>query len=126
MCWVPERREIQIREGEGLSGGNSSVHSTIKLGAYTGRLANIKLEGMNNLSPNLTTVHLDSPLVVLTPDPLEYAPLPGRLGKPSGYPPTSTGAYMGCSRRRSPPPTPHRTTPLHGCTPPLVGLNRTG
>ena len=40
MCRAPERREIQIREGEVLSGGNSSVHSSIKLGAYAGILAN--------------------------------------------------------------------------------------
>ena len=32
MCWAPERREIQIGEREGLIGGNSSVHSSIKLG----------------------------------------------------------------------------------------------
>ena len=49
---APERREIQIGEGEGLSGGNSSVHISIKLGAYAGRLANLNPAGMNNPSPN--------------------------------------------------------------------------
>ena len=29
MCWAPERREIKTGEGEGLSGSNSSVHSSI-------------------------------------------------------------------------------------------------
>ena len=37
MCWAPECRDIQIRGGEGLSGGNYIVHSSIKLGAYAGR-----------------------------------------------------------------------------------------
>ena len=71
MCWAPERREIQIREGEGFSDGNSSVHSSIKLGAYAGRLANLNLAGMNNPRPYLTTVYLDTSLVDPTPDPLE-------------------------------------------------------
>ena len=55
MGRAPERREIQIGEGGVLSGGNS-VHSRIKLGAYTGRFTNISLEEMNNPSSNLTTV----------------------------------------------------------------------
>ena len=46
--WAPERREIQIGEGRGFSGGNSSVHSSIKLVAYAGRLANLNLVGINN------------------------------------------------------------------------------
>ena len=88
-CQAPERREIQIGEGEGLSGG-TSVHSSIKLGAYTGRFINLSLAGMNNPSPNLTTVYLDTPLVGPTPELLEYVPSPGRLGQPSGYPPIIT------------------------------------
>ena len=59
---VPDHREIQIGEGEGLS-GRTSVHSGIKLSAYAGRFTNISLAGMNNPSPNLTTVYLDTPLV---------------------------------------------------------------
>ena len=104
--WAPERREIHIGEGEGLSGGNSSVHISIKLGAYAGRLADLNLAGINNLSPNLTTVYLDTPLVGPTPEPLEYVPSPGLLGQPSGYPLTSTGAYIGGSINRPPPPPP--------------------
>ena len=69
-------------------------------------VANINLAGMNNSCPNLTTFYLDTPLVGLSPEPLEYAPSPGRLRQPSGYPPTSTGAYIGGSRRRPTPPPP--------------------
>ena len=117
-CWAPECREIQIGEGEGLSGGNYSVHSGIKLGAYAGRLDNLNLSGMNNPSPNLTTVYLDTPLVGPTLDPLEYVSLSGRLGQPSRYPLTSTGAYIGGSRRRPPsPPPPYHTHPrMHPST----------
>ena len=39
---APDRREIQIREGGGLSGG-ARVHSSIKLGAYAGTFTNISL-----------------------------------------------------------------------------------
>ena len=67
---APEHRELQIGDGEGLRSGNSSVNSSIKLGAYTGRLANINLSGINNPSPNLTTVYLDTPLSGPTPEPL--------------------------------------------------------
>ena len=73
-CQAPERRDIHIGEGEGLSGG-TSVHSSIKLGAYAGRFTNINLAGMNNLIPNLNTVYLDTPLVGPTPESLEYVPL---------------------------------------------------
>ena len=72
VCREPECREIQIGEGEGLSGGNSSVHISTRLGAYTGRSANLNLLGMNNPSSNLTTVYLDTPLVGPTPEPLEH------------------------------------------------------
>ena len=74
-----EDRDTILEEGEGLSGGNSSVHSSIKLGAYAGRLDNLNLSGINNPSPNLTTVYLDTPLVGPTPEPLEYVPSPGHL-----------------------------------------------
>ena len=77
---APESREIQIGEGKGLIGGNSSVYSSIKLGAYAGRLNNLNLSGKNNPILNLTTVYLDTPLVDITPDPLEYAPSQGCLG----------------------------------------------
>ena len=90
--WVPECRDIQIGEGEGLSGGNYSVHGTIKLGTYAGRLANLNLAGINYPSPNLNTVYLDTPLVGPTPEPLEYAPSPGRPGQPIRYPPTIAGS----------------------------------
>ena len=61
-CRTPERRKIQIREMEGLSAGNYSVHSSIKLGAYAGRLANLNLAGINNPGTNLTTVYLYTPI----------------------------------------------------------------
>ena len=124
-CWAPDHRVIQIREEEGSNGGNSSVHISIKFGSYKGRLAKLNLAGMNNPSPNLTTLHLDTPVVVPTTDPLEYVTSPGHLGQPSGYPPTSTGAYIGGSRRHLL-PHPHRTTLTHRYTPPLVGSNHTG
>ena len=79
LGWAPERMEFPIREGGGLSGG-TSVNSFSKLGAYADRFNHINLSRMNNLSPNLTTVYLDTPLVGPTPDPLEYVPSPGRLG----------------------------------------------
>ena len=88
--WSPEHRELLIREGEGLSGGPSSVNISIKLGALLGIFANINLVGITNTSPDLTTVYLDTPLVSPTPEPLEYLPSPGRLGQHSGYPLTST------------------------------------
>ena len=89
MAWAHDRREIYIREGGGFSAGNSSINISIKLGGYAGRLANLNLAGIINPSPNLTTVYLDTPLVGPTPESLEYVPFPGRLGQPSGYPPSS-------------------------------------
>ena len=103
---APDRREIQIREGGGLSGG-ARVHSSIKLGAYAGTFTNISLAGMNKPSPNLTTFYLDTPLVGLTPDPLYYVPYPGCLGQPCGYPTIITvggPSTVGFKRRPSPPP----------------------
>ena len=102
---APDRRELLIEEGEGLSGGPSSVNISIKLGAYAGRLANLNLAGIHNPIPNLSTVYLDTPLVGPTPDPLEYALSLGRLGHPSGYPLTST-QDKGSQRRLPPPPPP--------------------
>ena len=58
----------------------------MKVGGYAGRFTNLNLAGMNKPSPNLTTVYLDTPLVVPTPDLLEYVPSPDRLGHPSRYP----------------------------------------
>ena len=89
-CWAPEHREIHIREGVGLSGG-TSVHSSIKFGAYADRSTNLSLAGINNPSPNLTTVYLDNPLVGPIPEPLEYVPVPGHLGQLSRYPLISIG-----------------------------------
>ena len=100
-----ERRDTPLGEGGGLS-GRASVNSSIKLGAYAGRLDNLNLAGINNPIPNLTTVNLDIPLVGPTPEPLEYIPLPCRLGQPSWYPPGSTGSYSGGARRHPPPPPP--------------------
>ena len=71
--------------------GNISVTSSLNLGAYKGRLDNLNLAGINNPRPNLTTMYLDTPLVGPTPEPLEYVLSSGRLGRPRGYPPSSTG-----------------------------------
>ena len=94
-----------------MSGG-TSLNSSIKLGADIVRFTNLILAGMNKPIPNLTTVYLDTPLVGLTPDPLEYVPLPGRVGKPSGYPLIITGGgpHTGGYKRR-PPPSPYSTHP---------------
>ena len=62
-----ERREIILVEGEGLSGGLSSINSSIKLGAYAGILASLNLAGNINPNPNLTIVYLYTPLVGPTP-----------------------------------------------------------
>ena len=104
-CRSPDCREIQIREGGVLSGG-TSLNSSIKLGADIVRFTNLILAGMNNPSPNLTTVYLDTPLVEPTPDPLEYVSLPGRLGQPCSYTPIITGGgpSTGGFKRRPPPP----------------------
>ena len=110
---APERRELQIGDGGGLT-GRTIVHSSIKLGAYASRFTNLILAGMNKPIPNLTTVYLDTPLVGLTPDPLEYVPLPGRVGKPSGYPFISTGggpSTVGLKSCFPPPPPLHITHP---------------
>ena len=71
---TPERRELLLGEGGGLSGIPSSVTSSLKLDAYAGRFDNLHLAGINNPSPNLTTVYLDTPLVGPTLEPLEYIP----------------------------------------------------
>ena len=90
----------------------TSVNSSIKLGAYASILANINLAGINNLSPNLTTVYLGTPLVGPTQEPLEYVSLPGRIEQPSRYPLISTGGgpYTGGSKRHPPPPPPPYST----------------
>ena len=115
-----ERRELILGEGGGFSGGNSSVNSSIQLGAYVGRLANLHLAGNINPSPNLTTVYLDTPLVGPTPEPLEYVLSIGRLGQPRGYPPSITGGRLytgGFKRRHPPPPPPYSTHPrMHPST----------
>ena len=126
-----ECREIILGEGKGMSGVNSSVNSSIKLGAYTGRLDNLNLAGINNPSPNLTTVYLDTPLVGPTPKPLKYVPLLGRIGQPSGYPPSITRTSVGGAHRRPhPPPPPHnhhpRMLPSTGRVQPRRLLQATG
>ena len=109
-AWAHERRELLLGEGEELSDGPSSVNSSIKLGAYTGRLANLNLAGINNSIPNLPPVYLDTPLVGPTLEPLEYVPSTGRPGKPSRYHPTSLQSKY--SRRCPPPqPPPYHTHP---------------
>ena len=94
MTRAPERGETPIGAGEGMSGG-ASVTSSLNLGAYAGRLDHLNLAGINNPSPNLTTVYLDTPLVGPTPESLEYVPSPGHKGQPSVYPPSSTRTSIG-------------------------------
>ena len=67
---APERMDTPIRAGDGIS-GSLSVTSSLNLGAYAGRLYNLNLAGINNPSPNLTNVYLDTPLVGPTPELLE-------------------------------------------------------
>ena len=124
LARAPERRETQIRAGEGIS-GSLSVTSSLNLGAYAGILDNLNLAGIKNPSPNLTNVYLYTPLVGPTPDPLLYVPSPGRLRQTSGYPPRITGPQSGSARRR---PLPHLpcTTRTLVCVPPLVGRNCAG
>ena len=122
-AWAPERGETPIGAGEGLSGGNSIINSSLNLGAYSGRLDNLNLAGINNPIPNLTTVYLDTLLVGPTPEPLEYVPSLGRLGQPSRYTPSSTRTSVRGACRRPPPPPP-LTTPTHTCFCQLVGRNR--
>ena len=121
---APEGGETPIGAGEGMSGGNS-VTSSLNLGAYAGRLDHINLAGIKNPSPNLTAVYLDTPLVGPTPESLEYVPSPGRLGQPSGYPPSSTGPH---SLMPVDVPLLHliHLTPTHACFRQLVGRNRAG
>ena len=108
---APERGETPIRAGEGMIGSNS-VTSSLNLGAYAGRLDNLNLAAINNPSPNLITVYLDTPIVGPTPESLEYVPSPGRLGQPSGYPPSSTRTSVDGARRRPPPSPSHPNTHL--------------
>ena len=111
LARAPEHRETQIRAGERIS-SSLSVTISLNLGAYAGRLDNLNLAGIDNPSPNLTTMYLDTPLVGPTPEPLEYVPSPGRLGRPRGYPPSSTGPQSDIARRRPlPPPPPYNTHP---------------
>ena len=80
-----ENREFPLREG-GVLSDSTSLTSFSKLGDYAGRFNNNNLARMNNPSPNLTNVCLDTPLVGPTPEPLDCAPLPVCLGKPHRYP----------------------------------------
>ena len=77
LVWVTAHREFLLGEdGDGLSGGNLSDNRFSKLGAYAGRFDNIipSIARMNNPSPSLTNVYIDTPTVGPTLDPLEYAP----------------------------------------------------
>ena len=57
-------------------------------------------------------MYLDTPLVGPTPEPLDYVPSPGHLGRPSGYLPSSTGPRSDTAcRRPQPPPPPYNTHP---------------
>ena len=69
-AWASERKELILGDRGGLSGSPSIVTNSSKLGAYTGRLANLNVAGINNPIPNLTNVYLDTPLVGPTPEPL--------------------------------------------------------
>ena len=125
-----ECRDTILGERDRFS-GDSSVHSRLKLGTYAGRLANLNLSGNINPSPNLSTAYLDTPLVGPTPEPLQYIRSPGRLGQPSGYPPISTGTYIGGARIRPPPPPPPynthpRMNPPTGWAQPRRVLKATG
>ena len=74
---APAHREFPLREdGEGLSSGNLSINTFSKFGTYAGRFDNLGLiiARVNNPSPSLTNVYLDTPPVGPTTDPLEYAP----------------------------------------------------
>ena len=122
--------EFSLREdGEGFSGGSLSINSFIKLCTYAGIFDNIipSIVRMNNPIPSLTNVYLDTPLVVPTPDPLEYAPPPGRLSQTHGYPQTRTGGVLQTGASKILPP-PHLHLQVHTlrCIPPLVGRNRAG
>ena len=85
-----ERREFLLGEGEGFNDA-TSVTRFIKVDAYAGRFNNVSLETMNNHSPNLTNVYLDTPLVGLTPEPLDYIPSQVQIGQPHRYPLTRRG-----------------------------------
>ena len=101
--------------------GGTSVHISIKLGAYAGRSTNISLTGMNNPSLNLTNVYLDAPLVGPKPEPLDYVPSPGRLGQPIGYPRISTGGAPSTDGSKKRPPSPTPTYSPHPKMNPLTG-----
>ena len=63
LGWAPARREFPlVEDGERPSGGNLSINSFIKLGTY--------IASINNPSPGLTHVYLDTPKVGPTPDTL--------------------------------------------------------
>ena len=74
---------------------------------------------MNNPSPNLTTVYLDTPLVGPTPEPLEYVPSPVCLRKLVGIPLlVQEVAHTPVVPKGVPLPHLHRTVLAHGCIPP--------
>ena len=66
---APECREFPLGEGGWLLSVSTSVTSSSKLGAYAGRFNNLSLARMNNPSPSLINVYLDTPLVGLMPEP---------------------------------------------------------
>ena len=77
LGWAPARRYFHLGYyGEGLSGGNIIINIFSDLGAYAGKFKNLSpITGiMNNPSPNVTRVYLDTPIVGPTPYPLEHTP----------------------------------------------------
>ena len=113
-----------------MIGGNISINKFIKIGTFASGFNNLSpsIARMNHLSPILTNVYLDTPPMGPTPEPLEYATPPGRIGRPHGYPQTSTGEVLHTGAIKStPPPThPRLLGHTHRCIPPLVRRNRAG
>ena len=61
-----------LKNGEGLSGNNLIINSFSKLGSYAGIFDNLSpsISRMNNPSPSLDHVYLDTPQLGPTMDPL--------------------------------------------------------
>ena len=62
-----------LKNGEGLSGNNLIINSFSKLGSYAGIFDNLSpsISRMNNPSPSLTHVYLDTPPVSPTLETLD-------------------------------------------------------
>ena len=82
LGWAPVNRDLHLGEDKSrLSRGNLINNTLSYLGVYAGRFKNMisSKARMNKTIPNSTNAYLDNPPVVSTPDPLEYAPPPGRF-----------------------------------------------